>query len=136
MLPCLLFFDGWRTGPPVLWSPRVERQPSESFIPVARLSDLDVRGRTVVTVEGARVAIVRVEGELFAFQDTCPHREGSLSEGDLEGFVMHCPLHAWPFDVRTGLCPIIRGARIRTYPLRVVGEEIQVAAFSGRVSTP
>ncbi|MFL5344609.1 MAG: Rieske (2Fe-2S) protein [Hyalangium sp.] len=114
----------------------MERQPSQEYIPVARLSDLDARGRTVVQVDGARVAIVRVEGELFAFQDTCPHREGSLSEGDLEGYVMHCPLHAWPFDVRSGLCPVIRGARIRVYPLRVVGEEIQVAPFSGRVSAP
>ncbi|WP_224361824.1 Rieske (2Fe-2S) protein [Hyalangium versicolor] len=114
----------------------MERQPAGEYIPVAHLSDLDARGRTVVQVEGDRVAIVRIEGELFAFQDRCPHREGSLSEGDLEGYVMHCPLHAWPFDVRTGLCPVIRGARIRTYALRVVGEEIQVAPFSGRVSPP
>jgi nitrite reductase (NADH) small subunit len=114
----------------------MERQPSRQYIPVARLADLDPRGRAVVQVDGARVAIVRVEGELFAFQDTCPHREGSLSEGDVEGYLMHCPLHAWPFDVRTGLCPIIRGARIRTYPLRVVGEEIQVESFSGSVPAP
>ena len=90
----------------------------------------------MVQVEGIRVAIARVEGELFAFQDTCPHREGSLSEGDFEGYVIHCPLHAWPFDVRSGLCPIIRGAKIRVYPVRVAGDEIQLAPFSGRASAP
>ena len=114
----------------------MDRRTTGEFIPVARLSDLDARGRAVVEVQGARVALLRVEGELFAIQDTCPHRGGPLSEGDLEGYVLHCPLHAWPFDVRSGLCPIIRGARIRTYAVRVVGEEIQVAAFSGRVSNP
>jgi nitrite reductase [NAD(P)H] small subunit len=114
----------------------MERHSAEAFIPVARLSQLDERGRAVVEVEGTRVALMRVEGELFAFQDTCPHQGGPLSEGDLEGYVLHCPIHAWPFDVRSGLCPIIRGAKIRTYPVRVVGEEIQVAPFSGRVSRP
>jgi nitrite reductase (NADH) small subunit len=114
----------------------MERQDASPFLPVARLSDLDARGRAVVEVQGDRVALLRVEGDLFAIQDTCPHRGGPLSEGDLEGYVLHCPLHAWPFDVRSGLCPIIRGARIRTYAVRVVGEEIQVAAFSGRVSNP
>ena len=114
----------------------MERRPPSQFIPVARLSDLDSRGRAVVLVEGERVALVKVEGEVYAIQDTCPHRGGPLSEGDLEGHVLHCPLHAWPFDVRSGLCPIIRGARIRTYPVRVVGEEIQVAPFSGRVTPP
>jgi nitrite reductase (NADH) small subunit len=114
----------------------MDRDAPSQFITVARLPDLDARGRAVVEVQGDRVALLRIEGELFAIQDTCPHRGGPLSEGDLEGYVLHCPLHAWPFDVRSGLCPIIRGARIRTYPVRVVGEEIQVAAFSSRVSNP
>lgn len=114
----------------------METEAPSQFIPVARLPDLDARGRAVVSVQGERVALLRAEGELFAIQDVCPHRGGPLSEGDLEGYVLHCPLHAWPFDVRTGLCPAIRGARIRTYAVRVVGEEIQVAPFSGSVPHP
>ncbi len=114
----------------------MERRSPSTFIPVARLSELDARGRAVVEVEGTRVALLRIADEVFAFQDTCPHQGGPLSEGDLEGYILHCPLHAWPFDVRSGLCPIIRGARIRTWPVRVVGEEIQVASFSARVPSP
>ncbi|HEX8697660.1 MAG TPA: Rieske 2Fe-2S domain-containing protein [Myxococcaceae bacterium] len=113
----------------------MDRHTPQPFIPVARLSDLDDRGRAVVNVEGTPVAIVRVEGELYAVQQTCPHQGGPLSEGDVEGFLLHCPVHAWPFDVRTGRCPVFRGARIRTYAVRVVGEEIQVAPFSASVST-
>jgi nitrite reductase (NADH) small subunit len=114
----------------------VERPTTHPFIPVARLSDLDERGRAVVQVEGDPVALVRVAGELYALQNTCPHRGGPLSEGDVEGYLLHCPLHAWPFDVRSGVCPLIKGLRIRSYAVRVVGEEIQVAPFSGRVSPP
>ncbi|QSQ27415.1 non-heme iron oxygenase ferredoxin subunit [Pyxidicoccus parkwayensis] len=97
------------------------------FIPVATLADLDARGRAVVTLGGTRVALVRVEGRLHALDDTCPHRGGPLSEGDLEGHVLHCPLHAWPFDVRTGQC-LRPGARVRIYEVRVEGEHILLSA--------
>jgi nitrite reductase (NADH) small subunit len=114
----------------------VERPATEPFLPIARLSDLDERGRAVVQVGGTPVVIIRVAGELFALENTCPHRGGSLSEGDVEGHLLHCPLHAWPFDVRSGACPSLPGVRIRSYAVRVVGEEIQVAPFSGSVSPP
>ncbi len=99
-----------------------------AFIPVARLSDLDARGRAVVRVGKEEVVLVRVDGSLHALQQACPHRGGPLSEGDLEGHLLHCPLHAWPFDVRTGACPMFPEARVRIYAVRVIGEEIQVAA--------
>ncbi len=113
----------------------MERPAQEHFIPVARLSDLDARGRAVVTVGEERVALVRVEGRLYALGDACPHRGGPLSEGDLDGHLLHCPLHAWPFDVRTGACPTSPGARVRIHAVRVIGEEIHVAA-SGSLPVP
>jgi nitrite reductase (NADH) small subunit len=102
------------------------------FIPVATLGDLDGRGRAVVDVGGTRVALIRVDGRLHALEDACPHRGGPLSEGDLSGTLLHCPLHAWPFDVRTGRCPERPGARVRIYEVRVDGERILVAS-SGSV---
>lgn len=110
----------------------MQGQPEGGFIPVATLGDLDARGRAVVTVDGRRVALVRVEGRLHALDDTCPHRGGPLSEGDVEGSLLHCPLHAWPFDVRTGQCPERPGARVRIYDVRVEGERILLSvAASG-----
>ncbi len=88
----------------------------------------------MVEVEGRPVALVRVAGELYALEATCPHRGGPLVEGDVEGHLLHCPLHAWPFDVRTGLCARDAAVRIRIYPVRVEGEVIQVAPFSASVS--
>jgi nitrite reductase (NADH) small subunit len=106
----------------------MQGHPDGTFIPVAMLGDLDDRGRAVVTVDGTRVALVRVEGRLHALEDTCPHRGGPLSEGDLAGHELHCPLHAWPFDVRTGGCSRQPGMRVRIYEVRVDGEHILLAA--------
>ncbi|KFA93694.1 Rieske (2Fe-2S) protein [Archangium violaceum] len=110
-------------------------QEDEHFIPVAHLSDLDERGRAVVRVGEEWVALVQVDGRLHAVQQACPHRGGPMSEGDQDGCLLYCPLHAWAFDVRTGISPTIPGARVRIYPVRVIGDEIQVAA-SDRVPVP
>ncbi|MCP3142558.1 Rieske (2Fe-2S) protein [Pyxidicoccus xibeiensis] len=106
----------------------MQGQAEGTFIPVATLGDLDARGRAVVQVGDRRVALVMVEGRLHALEDACPHRGGPLSEGDLAGHLLHCPLHAWPFDVRTGACPRNPGARVHIYEVRVEGERILVAS--------
>ncbi|HLT29441.1 MAG TPA: nitrite reductase (NAD(P)H) small subunit [Myxococcaceae bacterium] len=42
--------------------------------------------------------------------------------------MLHCPLHAWPFDVRTGRCPEQPTASVGTYPVRVQDGELRVLA--------
>jgi nitrite reductase (NADH) small subunit len=113
----------------------MDGQADELFIPVARLADLDERGRAVVRVGEESVALVRVDGRLHAVREACPHRGGPLSEGDQDGCLLYCPLHAWAFDVRTGESPTHPGARTRVYTVRLIEDEIQVAA-SGRVRAP
>ncbi|RJS20775.1 (2Fe-2S)-binding protein [Corallococcus sp. H22C18031201] len=103
-------------------------QAGGQFIPVARLSDLDARGRAVVRVRDTNIALVRVGEQVFALADTCPHRGGPLSQGDVAGHLLHCPLHAWPFDVRTGTCPERPGVRVRIYEVALRGDEILVDA--------
>lgn len=65
-------------------------------------------------IEGVRIGVFLVEGRVYALNDICTHGNALLSEGDLEGHEIECPLHAGAFDVRTGeaLCsPLTRDAR-------------------------
>jgi nitrite reductase/ring-hydroxylating ferredoxin subunit len=48
------------------------------------------------------LAVYHVGGRLYAVADICPHAGAVLSEGDLEGPLLTCPLHGSQFDVRTG----------------------------------
>jgi nitrite reductase/ring-hydroxylating ferredoxin subunit len=62
-----------------------------------------VLGQTkLVRVDGQAVAVYNVGGAFFATQDECTHAGGPLSEGDLDGCVITCPLHGSRFDVTTG----------------------------------
>lgn len=57
---------------------------------------------TTADVDGTTVAVARVDGELYAFQDECTHAACSLAGGDIEGQHVICPCHMGTFDVATG----------------------------------
>jgi naphthalene 1,2-dioxygenase ferredoxin component len=55
-----------------------------------------------VTIDGRRIGLFLVDGEVHAIDDICTHGNALLSEGELEGHEIECPLHAGLFDVRNG----------------------------------
>ena len=61
------------------------------------------RGRGVrVTIGDHRIAMFRVEDEVYAIGDRCSHAEASLAEGELWDLTVECPRHGSEFDLRTG----------------------------------
>ncbi len=96
------------------------------FLPVLPIADLPAGRGRCVTAGRRDVALFQVEGQLYAIDNSCPHRGGPLAEGDLSGCVIYCPLHAWSFDLRTGVSPSNSRAKVATYPVRVVAGTIEV----------
>ena len=68
-----------------------------------------------------------VDGAFHAIDDACPHRGGPLGAGYVEGHEVYCPLHGWPFDVRTGACRTMPNRPVRTHPVRVEGGRVWLA---------
>jgi nitrite reductase (NADH) small subunit len=71
--------------------------------------------RKTVQAGSRAIAVVRVEGQVYAVDDSCPHRGGSMGHGDLSGHHLYCPLHAWCFDVRTGEAFFPKGAKLQRF---------------------
>lgn len=93
---------------------------------VASASSL-IEGRGLaVDVGERRIALFRHRGELFALDETCPHRGGPLHEGPVEDGVLACPWHLWRFDLRTGRSPVNPLSRVRTYVVEVEGDDVFV----------
>ncbi|MFE2999431.1 non-heme iron oxygenase ferredoxin subunit [Nocardia sp. NPDC059246] len=64
---------------------------------------LDGREMVRVTPDGwPPLLVYRVDGEIYVTADTCTHATASLSEGELEGHTIVCPVHWAEFDIRTG----------------------------------
>jgi nitrite reductase (NADH) small subunit len=73
------------------------------WIRVGLLTDIPPLGARVVATPEGPVAVFRAgDDHLFALQDTCPHKQGPLSEGIVHGHQVTCPLHNWVIDLETG----------------------------------
>lgn len=99
------------------------------FERIASLGDIPEGAVRVFELEdGQRVAVCKVETEIFAVADLCSHDNGPLGEGELVDHEIECPRHGARFDIKTGkaLClPAV--VAIPTYQVEVRGEEIWVA---------
>lgn len=98
------------------------------FESVLKTSDLGPGEMRAVTVGGTEIVIANVEGRFCAFGGMCPHEEGPLVEGELDGDVVTCPWHFTEFNVLTG--DVLEGVTdepIPVYDVRVEGNDVQVA---------
>jgi nitrite reductase (NADH) small subunit len=97
------------------------------FVRVARAGDVLPGTGTVVVAKGVRIALFRHrDGGWYALRNHCPHMGGHLGEGPLDGDIVSCPDHGWKFDVRTGVSPSSELIAVRTFPVRVDGDDIYV----------
>ncbi len=69
---------------------------------VAQKKDLEPGASICVEAGGHRIALFNVEGTYYAIGDTCTHRGGPLSEGDVSSTTVTCPWHGAQFDLSTG----------------------------------
>jgi nitrite reductase/ring-hydroxylating ferredoxin subunit len=95
---------------------------------VARKDDLSPGEVMYVEVGSDPVALINLEGEYYALSDICTHQEASLSDGEIVGDEIECPLHGGAFEIRTGLpanFPVV--VPVETYDVRVDGDVVLVA---------
>lgn len=122
-------------SPQPLRKTRQKRQSGDSFcatigpvfssrVNVCASVDLLEGKPRIVYALGKVIALVRVDGVAYAIDNACPHGNGELGRGDLQGHHLYCPLHAWCFDVRNGQAFFPQGARVRCF--RTTEEDGQV----------
>lgn len=100
---------------------------ADKFVSVTRVNDIPDGEVRVFNVDGARVALCNVGGQVFAIDDTCTHDDGPLGSGFLDGHAIECPRHGARFDVRTGAVLKMPAAfPVRTYKTRVLNGDVQV----------
>ena len=95
------------------------------FVKVAETGELTPGKMRAVRLGEEEVMLVNVDGNYYAISDTCSHRGGTLSEGDLDGEQIECPLHGATFNVVSGEAlslPAREG--VQAYEVRVSGNDI------------
>lgn len=98
-----------------------------SFVKVCKQSDIPTGTGKTVSVNGKPVALFNVDGTFHAIDDTCIHRGGPLGEGELDGKIAICPWHGWRWDVTNGVNQLNPAISIKTYEVKVEGDDVLVA---------
>ncbi len=82
-----------------------------------------------LVLETIKVLLVNLDGDVIAYEDSCPHRGVALSCGQLEGAsgTLTCAMHFWRYDARTGCGLDDHGsAALRRLPAKLQDDGIWV----------
>ncbi len=97
------------------------------LIKVAEANDIPPGTAKAVEAEGRRIALFNSGDGYYAIDGVCTHRGGPLSEGEVKGTVVTCPLHGATYDITTGNVlgpPAPEG--VVSYRVQVDGNDIKV----------
>jgi len=101
---------------------------AEHFVTVAKNGYLEPGELMYVEVDDTPVCLINLNGELHALDDMCTHEDASLSDGEIVGDEIECPMHGGAFNIRTGepaSFPVV--VPVQKYAIRVVGDEVQIS---------
>jgi nitrite reductase (NADH) small subunit len=113
---------------------------------VARVGEIEPGDSKIVPIGRHGVGVYNVHGRYYAIANYCPHEGGPLCLGRTHGQTVadperpggaaearagefiYCPWHQWGFELATGTTSVKPEWSIRTYPVRVEGDDIIVTA--------
>jgi nitrite reductase/ring-hydroxylating ferredoxin subunit len=97
------------------------------YVRAASVGEVGEGQGKLVEVMGKKIALFHVGDNFYAIDDTCTHRGGPLSEGEIDGDEVTCPWHGAIYNVTTGAVlggPAPQG--VTSYPVRVNGADVEV----------
>jgi nitrite reductase (NADH) small subunit len=89
------------------------------LVKVGEVNELESGQGKLVQVDGQDIALFNVGGTHYAMGAGCPHEEGPLHEGEMDGETVICPWHGYDFDLRTGECSVDSELRVMTYAVKI-----------------
>ena len=92
-------------------------------------SELDEGSILAVRINGERIALYKIGGEVYATSEMCSHSDCSLEDFGkiVENDQVECICHGARFHIRTGAVTRLPAeVPLKTYPVRVDNDEIWV----------
>jgi nitrite reductase (NADH) small subunit len=95
------------------------------WIRIGAVSEMPMEGRAkAFEAQDTTICLARVQGQLAALDDVCPHQGAPLSEGSIEDGRIVCSWHGWSFDPKTGAELRNPLGAAKVYPLRVDQDDV------------
>ena len=88
---------------------------------LAELPDGGVLEKRIVA---RRIAVFNVAGRLYGIESDCKHMRASLAAGDVKDGILTCRWHHWRYNLETGDCLDLEGARLKRYEVEIEGDHV------------
>lgn len=102
----------------------ITRPVFTSVAPIESLPPGTLKG---VEAEGVHILLCNLEGEVYAYRNTCPGSILPLDVGQLKGYTLLCPWHNCVYDIRTGKRLDGGTGRLQVIPAAIRDGKIQLA---------
>lgn len=93
---------------------------------VAQEDEIPEGSRKIIQVGELSIGIFHHNGQWYSLENRCLHRGGPICEGKLEGDILVCPLHGFPYDVTSGQLVMDRNTYLATFPVEVRSGEVHL----------
>lgn len=106
------------------------------------LAEIPEVGGKIVTIKGMEVGLFRVNGDLVAWRNVCPHAGAPVCQGPVCGTklpslvyeyeygmeyeVLRCPWHGWEFHLQSGEHLVDAKTKLRGFPVEIEGDHVYV----------
>ena len=95
------------------------------WVRIGAVSEMPVEGRAkAFEAAGVPICVARIQGQLAALHNECPHHGALLSEGTIEHGRVVCAWHGWSFDPKTGAELRNPLGSATVYRLRFEGDDV------------
>lgn len=106
-------------------------QTQTKWYPIAEPEQFPLRQGKRVVFQDYDVAVFNLGDKFKAIDNVCPHKQGPLADGMVNGETVFCPLHAWQIELGNG-CAISGGeGQVKSYPVQVLEGKVCVAFEEG-----
>lgn len=68
----------------------------------AKLEELKTQTKMLVEVEEHPIMLLYYKDKVYAVDNRCPHKQGSLYDGTFEDGIITCPKHGAKFSIEKG----------------------------------
>ncbi|MBO01164.1 MAG: hypothetical protein CMG35_00715 [Candidatus Marinimicrobia bacterium] len=94
------------------------------MIKIANLSEIPPGGSKLVFFEETPIALFNINGSIHAWDNRCPHRGASLSDGYISEKTIQCKYHLWKFSIRKKCAVENDQIKITSFRVEVVNDGI------------
>ena len=93
---------------------------------IGHISKYSTGNKWIIEIDKKPVALFKYEGDFYALKNGCIHQGFPLADGNLNKYMVECPLHGWVYDIRDGKCLSLGNRYTITYQLRIKEDILEI----------